>query len=262
LERPRTFSEKIQFRKLYDKDPRLPLLADKIEAKRYVAEAAGAELLVPTIWCGKAMPARADRRWQIPYVIKASHGSGWNVFVTSVEREDWRKIEAKARSWLTRRYGAYTSEWLYGRIRPRLIVEPYIGCGDELPIDYKIFVFDGRAHYIQVITQRAVKMHISMYDRSWVRQPVSHRGYSIDRVPPPRTLERMLDIAERLGRGLPFVRVDLYEVDRRPIFGEMTFYPASGYYPFEPESFDELLGDLWPSASPARPATSELAAFV
>jgi hypothetical protein len=246
IDNPQSFSEKIQFRKLYDRDPRLPRLGGKIDVRSYVAEVAGSDLIVPVVWSGTELPSRQQRGWAIPYVLKASHGSGWNIFVTADQRQDWPQIELTTRQWLSQVYGQRQCEWLYSCIPPRLLVEAYIGTKRALPIDYKVLVFDGKAHYVQAISKRMVRLHVSTYDRNWVQQPVKYVRFPVEQVPPPKCLDRMLAIAERLGAGLSFVRVDFYEVGGQLKVSEMTFYPTSGYHPFEPESFDRTLGELWP----------------
>jgi hypothetical protein len=89
LSPPETFNEKIAHRKLYDRDPRMPRLADKILVKQHVSDLLGPEWTIPTLWSGEALPPREERNWQTPYVLKASHGCGWNIFVNSPEDEDW-----------------------------------------------------------------------------------------------------------------------------------------------------------------------------
>lgn len=251
---PKTLSEKIQFRKLYDRDPRLPRLADKIRVKDHVAGILGREWVLPTIWSGSTLPQRTERRWSIPYVLKANHGSGWNLFVRSLKDQNWDVMEEAAAAWLCKTYGQDALEWLYTQIEPQLLVEPYVGLlNGDLPIDYKFLVFHGRASYIDVITNRRHGERSSIYSRDWVQQQARWEAASMTVPPPvprPHSFDKMLWAAERLGRDFSFVRVDLYEVNEEPFFGEMTFYPTSGFYPFDPESFDLLLGTFWHYPAP------------
>jgi len=250
IETPETFNEKIQHRKLYDRDPRLPRLADKVLVKDYVSKTLGQGWINPTIWSGPELPHRSSRNWPLPYVLKANHGCGWNYFVLSGADENWEDIENIANGWLHSKYGTLSREWLYSEIEPQLLVEPYLGNSEGvLPVDYKVFVFHGKAHYIQVDIDRATNHRLSFYDRNWVKQPFSYNyPFHPEEVPPPRSLEKMLWAAERLCVGLSFVRVDFYEIDGNPMFGEMTFYPSAGLGVFRPDSYDKFFGSLWSEA--------------
>lgn len=246
LRHPRSFNEKVQWRKLYDHDPRYPKLADKIAVKEFVSSRLGAEWVTPTLWFGNSLPPRSERRWPIPYVLKASHGSSTNYFVRTTSEEDWSLIEKKSGQWLQATYGDWTREWLYTKIPPRLLVEPFLGSPEALPLDYKFFVFAGRVAYIQVDTDREHNHKRVLFDRAWNRCDVTF-GVPQDTTPiaRPVSLEQMITAAETLGQGFDFVRIDFYEILGRPLFGEMTFYPDSGLGTFSPEEFDRTLGALW-----------------
>jgi hypothetical protein len=247
LDHPQTFCEKIAHRKLHDRDPRMPRLADKILAKEDVAEVLGPEWLIPTIWSGERLPPRAERNWPIPYVLKANHGSNFNYFVLSEEDQDWDRIEQKAEQWLKGGYGRDEFEWIYTQIRPGLLVEPFVGTRGVAPPDYKFFVFGGRTVYIQVDLGRLQKHRQLFYDVNWQRQKIEYIcPWTDEEVPPPRSLAKMIETANKLGAAFPFVRVDLYEIEGKPYFGEMTFYPNSGRFVFKPESTELMLGQLWP----------------
>lgn len=247
LNPPLTFSEKIVHRKLVDRDPRLPRLSDKILAKEHVAAALGSEWIIPNLWTGEQLPPRSERNWPIPFVVKASHGSNWNVFVRSEEELDWKRIETSAARWLRRRHAGRAKEWLYAQIQPRLLAEPFVGRGKIAPPDFKFHVFAGRTAFIQVDLGR-LQMHRQLfYDPQWKRLPYWYVcPYDNGEVDPPESLAEMLRAADLLGRDFPYVRVDLYEIDGRPKFGEFTFYPNSGQKSFKPESVELELGRLWP----------------
>jgi hypothetical protein len=246
LDSPHTFSEKIARRKLFDRDPRMPILTDKILVKQHVMEVLGAEWVIPTLWSGEKLPPRSERNWPIPYVLKANHGSSWNIFVRSEEDQDWDQIEKFMQSWLKTTFGQVYGEWLYTQIKPGLLVEPFVGTGGIAPPDYKLFVFAGRTELIQVDLGRLQKHRQFFYDTKWNRQPITYvcpdDGEEIE---PPASLAKMISAADLLGAHFPFVRIDLYEIGGEPKFGEFTFYPNSGNVPFKPESVELELGRLW-----------------
>lgn len=255
LRSPRLFTEWIQHRKLHDRDPRLPRLADKVLAKAYAAERLGRAWITPTLWRGTSLPA--EPAWTFPYVVKARHGCGHNVVVTAPAEH--AEAVRQSRRWMRRTYGAWLDEWLYGQIEAGLLVEPFIGAGPALPVDYKIFVFGGEARFIQVHLGRGDGKHRWLvFDPDWRRVSPP----SADRDPPaPPSLTAMLRAAERLGEGFRFVRADFYDVAGRARFGELTFYPGSGLERVEPARLDLLMGLLWSAALPSwLEAAVELAA--
>ncbi|MEJ0046699.1 MAG: ATP-grasp fold amidoligase family protein [Rhodospirillales bacterium] len=224
---PSTFNEKVQQRKVVDRDPLMPILADKLLVKDFVRQRLGDEWLIPTLWHGTRLPPLAERDWQIPFAIKTTHGSGWNQFVRSDAERDWTAIERKLQGWLATTYGRHAGEWLYGRIEPRLLVEPFIGRDGTLPLDFKFWTFDGLVRFVQVDIGREHNHKRAFYDRDWQRLPFTIEfPYEDSEIEAPASLAAMTAAAELLGRGISFVRVDFYEVDGRPRFGEMTFYPG------------------------------------
>jgi hypothetical protein len=242
----KTFNEKLWRRKFLDRDPRMPLRADKLLVKTFVAEKLGPGWVTPTLWHGAALPPLHERKWPRPFVLKANHGSGWNIFVRSANDLDWPRIEALCATWLSSIYGESTGEWFYNKIERQLLIEPFIGNAASLPIDYKLWAFGGRVELIQVDTDREHQHKRAMFDREWKQLPFTIL-YPIEErhIDPPHSLERMIAAAQTLSEGMSFVRVDLYEIDGAPRFGEMTFYPGAGLVPFDPPEYDAIIGALW-----------------
>ena len=171
---PRSFSEKVQYRKLHDRNPILPLYADKIKAKDRVAKILGKEWVIPTLWSGTVLPGPEERNWPLPYVLKANHACEMNIFVRSDADQNWPEIESKVKEWLNiDYYNKVRHEWLYSQIRPQVLVEPYMGDVAKLPTDFKMYVLNGRAQYVQVDTGRENNHLRGFYDRSWTKQPFS-----------------------------------------------------------------------------------------
>jgi len=240
LTRPQRFTEWVQWRKLYDRSPDLARLTDKDRSKRIAAELVGEEMVVPTLWMGQSLPASPP--WPMPFMIKANHGCGQFLVVRT--KKDWDRARALAPGWLASRYGAALGEWHYSAARPALLVEPFLDGGDALPLDYKIYVFGGQAVMIQLHEGRAADHRWSQYDRNWRLLSKARSNLRA-----PASLGAMLDAAERLGAGHDFLRVDFYEIDGRPLFGEFCLFPGSGLDPFDPVDLDCWLGDRWSTAA-------------
>jgi hypothetical protein len=182
------------------------------------------------------------------FVVKANHGSGWNVLVPDKAAADEQALRATCHGWLNQRYGAIEHEPWYNAIPPRLLVERYLeDSGYGTPPDYKFWVFHGVAHFVQVDTDRFTRHTRSFYDRAWRKLEWTTKWAFGRDLPLPAPFADMLAIAERLAAGQDFVRVDLYCLDDRVIlFGEMTFAPAGGFEPFLPDkSYDFAVGRLW-----------------
>jgi hypothetical protein len=238
LAHPVTFNEHVQWRKLHDRDPRMPPLVDKLRVKDFAAELLGTDWIVPTLWHGDTLPP--DPPWPRSFVVKSRHGCNQTAFVRT-GTGDWPAIRRRAARWMRSRYGYWLDEWAYRDVPRGLLVEPFIGPGHTLPIDWKIYVFGGVARFVQVHLDRETDHRWIVMDRDWNR-------ISTPRSPdpdPPQSLDRMLAAAEILGAGFDYVRVDFYEADGHPLFGEMTFYPGSGLGPFDPVALDTSMGREW-----------------
>ena len=246
LIRPRTFNELLLRRKIWNRDPRIPLLGDKLLAKDYVRETLGDDWIIPTLWSGTALPPRDRRNWPLPFVVKVNNGCGWNIFVRDEKSCDWNEIEAKCATWMSTHYGWELGEWYYARMPARIMIEPLVNFGRGLPMDVKFWVFHGRAEIIHVVTNREHGLRQAFFDRDWNRLPYD-QGYNTDtgEVARPACLTEMIRGAETLAAGFSYLRVDLYEVDGKPLFGELTFCPGAGLDYFNPPEFDLQLVALW-----------------
>jgi hypothetical protein len=246
LNDPSRFTELVQLRKLYDRDDRMALMADKVAMKSLVADRLGPAWVVPMLWSGPVLPSRPI--WAEPIVVKARHGCNQNLVVRAGETE-WAAVRRLSERWTRRAYGGWLDEWLYAHIPRGLLVEQFVGAGRDLPIDYKIYVFHGEARYVQVHVGRGRRHRWMIYDPQW--RAISGAQESAAR---PSALAAMLAAAEDLAAGFSFARVDFYQPDDHPLFGEITFYPGSGLDPFDPPWLDETMGELW-----LNPVTSGMA---
>lgn len=250
LANPRRFTEWVQWRKLNDRDRHRARLTDKALSKRVAAGALGDAFIIPTLWAGSQLPEAAP--WPMPFVVKANHGCRQIVVVRNAA--DYRRARQAAPHWLNRAYGGWLDEWHYRQARRSILVEPFIGARETLPVDYKIYVFGGRAAMVQVHEGRGARHRWSQYDRCW--RPLSRGAFA---TAAPLSLAVMLAAAERLGVGHDFVRVDFYEIDGAPLFGEFCLYPGSGLDRFDPPSLDHWLGAQW-SAERRRGSTGRVPA--
>ncbi len=247
LKHPKTFSEKLQWLKLYDRKPLYNKLVDKYEVKKIVADIIGEKYIIPTIGVWDNVK---DIEWDIlpkQFVLKCTHDSGSVIICkdkTSFDKEDAIK---KLSSWIKRDYYINGREWPYKDVKPRIIAEQYIQPDiktNDLP-DYKFFCFNGEPKLCQVISGRSEKEVIDFFDYNWVHQPFQEPWYFpfADSMPKrPDNYFEMWKLAEKLSIDKPFVRVDFYDVNNIVYFGEITFFPTSGVGGFNPDVWDEILG--------------------
>jgi hypothetical protein len=251
LLRPRLFTEKVQVAKLRWRSPLLPLFTDKVAVKDFIAAHVGADLVTPNLYSGDWLPPRPARNWPAPYVIKLNNSSGTNIFVRTPADIDWGAIEDQLQAARGRVYGKRMGEWPYGQLKPQVLVEPFIGA-DQPPTDVKLYTFGGRVRLFSLTGLRFPTPHYAVYDRDWRRLPLKlAQGPSLPSCEPPRDIDRMVAVAEEIGRRVPFCRVDFYDLDGKARFGEITLFPSSGLAPLDPPEYDRLLGDLFPRGQPA-----------
>lgn len=243
LDNPKTFNEKLQWLKLNDHNPRYVKMVDKIDAKKYVADIIGEEYIVPTLAEYDSFDEIDFDSLPNQFVIKCTHDSGGVVICKDKNRFDISSARNKINKCLKRNFYYHSREWVYKDIKPRILVEEYIG--EDLD-DYKLMCFNGEVKCSFVCLDRYSNsgLKVDFYDRDWQKMPFA-RYYPNSKhlTPKPRNYDRMLELSETLSRDIPFVRVDFYEVEDRLYFGEMTFYPGSGFEPFYPKKWDRALGD-------------------
>ncbi len=240
LDRPTLFTELVQCRKLAGRNAFISSLIDKVRVKKFVEIKLGADWLIPTLWSGVEPPTKSE--WQYPFIVKSGHGCNQYAVIHSLD--DWNMVMPRARSWLSKPYGKWLDEQYYADVAPAIIIEPFIGKHGQLPIDYKFYVFGGKVAFVQVHVDRATHHRWRLFDLEW--NCLSLRNCDI--IEPPASLHAMIEAAQTLANGIDFVRVDFYEIDGKPLFGEMTFYPGSGLDPFDPPEIDAIMGELWLNA--------------
>ncbi len=244
---PTKYSEKITYRKLYDRRPYLTLTSDKYAVRAYVRGVLG-EDLAPELYCVTTDP-RAIPFAELPrrFVVKATHGSGWNVMVRDRDALDREALIATCHGWLRSNYARHRDEWAYEHIPRQIIVEELLDDGSgRSPQDIKVLVFNQRVRIVQIDTDRFGDHRRMFFDRDWNTLPIYDFVPQIETRPePPSRLRDIIRYAEALGHETDFLRVDFYQVGERVCFGEMTHTPGSGLSPIYPSIWDDRWGSWW-----------------
>lgn len=250
LKNPETFNEKIQWLKLHEHYPRYTQLVDKFEVRKYIADKIGEQYLVPLLGVWDDVEDIDFESLPNAFVLKCTHDSGSVIVCTDKEHFDVTMAKEKlSKAKHTNFYWLYR-EWPYKNVKPRIIAEQYIGNNIEKENneiqDYKIHCFDGIPRFILVCGKRFSETGLEedFFDTEWKHMPLRRPNHqnSLSSIDMPDGLNEMLDLARILSKGMPFIRVDFYEVDNKVYFGELTLYPASGFGEFDPEKYDQLFG--------------------
>ena len=250
LDHPVTFSEKIQWIKLFDRKSRYTMMVDKYLAKEIVASEIGEEYVIPTyaVW-DDAKSVDLDA---LPneFVIKCNHDSHGLVICRDKSAIDQKAVIRKMNAGLRKNAYHQSREWAYKDVKRKILAEKLIVDPKNRDlIDYKFFCFNGVPLYCQVIKNRSTGETIDFYDMDW--NPMPFTGLGLGKGPErgtftekPEHYGKMRQIAEKLAQGTFFVRIDLYNVEGRILFGEFTLYPKSGLARFYPDEWNRKLGDL------------------
>lgn len=247
--KPGRFSEKIWSRMLHDRNPLWTVINDKFLVRDFVEARVGGGYLIPLLWEGK-------RPEQIPFdllpdefVIKATHGCSYNIIVLNKESLDREKTLHTLRKWLNENYCEdflIGIEWGYKNIKPRLIIETFVKEKGKYPVDYKFWCFSGHVESISVHFNRFEKHTTRSFDGNFEPGGLKFQlPLYIGEYQRPSNYKEMIFVAESLANGFDFMRVDLYSVDNKIYFSELTPYPGGVTNRFEPENVDRVLGEKW-----------------
>lgn len=256
LKDPKTFIEKINWLKLHDRKPEYTQMVDKYAVKNYVANKIGQEYVIPTIGVWERPEDIDFDSLPNQFVIKTTHGGGSGGVVVCKGKRTFDRKQAitKLRDNMDRDIYRNLREWPYKNVKKQVIAEKFMIPSEKVDdptydlTDYKFFCFNGEPRYCQVIRDRHICESIDFYDMEWNHQEfvglnpkVTCRSRPIEK---PICLDLMIHICKTLSADIPFLRVDLYVIDSRVYFGELTFYPASGIGKFRPEIWDNEFGNL------------------
>lgn len=248
--RPRRFSEKVWARQLMDRGPMLTLVSDKLRVRDYVVEKGGSNYLIPLYWSGSDPENVPFDCLPMKFVMKTNHGCGYVIIVDDKKKlnQDWVKRQLK--KWLAENFAKDTYlgvAWGYRNVRPNIMVEAFVGENDKTPVDYKFWCFGGRVEFVSLHFDRFENHSTLCFDRGF------REGSGFDfglptyakRFEVPSNGDEMVRMAETLAAGFPFLRVDMYNVDGRIYFGELTPYPGGVSTRFLPVERDIELGRKW-----------------
>lgn len=246
LNHPQTYNEKLQWLKLYDRNPAYCRMVDKFEAKKYVADIIGDEYIIPTIGIYDSVEEIPWNSLPNQFVLKCTHDSGGIVICKDKDSLNIQEAKKKLSTGLTKSYYYQNREWPYKNVKPRIICEEYKvdESGYELK-DYKWFCFDGEVKALFIATDRGKQEEtkFDFYDADFNHLPFTNGHPNSKRtLKKPVGFEKMKELAAKLSKGIPHVRIDLYDINGKIYFGEMTFYHWSGTKPFDPEKWDNIFG--------------------
>lgn len=249
LEHPDCFNAKIQWTKFYEDGKLFPVCSDKYTVREYLVKEGFSEILNELLWQGFDPEDIPFDELPNEFVIKVTHGSGFNIICRDKASLDIADTRKKLKKWLKYKFLPCYGEWWYGVEKPRVIVEKLIKTKDGTPLfDYKFFCFDGEPKYVYIDTWKNGDHFIDMCDMDLNVIPGVRMGYDCDAAgsfPKPENYGKMVEYARKLSKPFRHVRVDMYNCDGKIYFGELSFSKGAGFDRIEPYEFDVELGSHW-----------------
>lgn len=247
LDNPESFNEKIQWLKLNNRQDIYSKMVDKYLAKEYVAEQIGDKYVIPTLGVWNNFDEIDFDKLPNQFVLKTTHDSGGIVICQDKSKLDVAVARKKINKSMKNNYYLHAREWPYKNVKPRIIAEEYLENDEDGLHDYKVWCFNGEPQYIQYITGRIGKhTYEAFYNKDWVKQDFTyHNPLLKGEVPKPERLQELLECCRTLAEGTCFLRTDFYVLkDGTLRFGEMTFYPMSGFEHWHPKEMETVLGAM------------------
>lgn len=246
LKNPKTYNEKLQWIKLYDRKPEYVTMVDKYDVKEYVAKLIGEEYVIPNIGVWNDFEEIDFDKLPQQFVLKCTHDSGGLVICKDKSKLDIQAAKKKINGSLNSNYYWHSREWPYKNVKPRIIAEQYMvdESGVELK-DYKIFTFNGEPKFIQVDFGRFDGHKRNLYTTDWEYMDIMNYYPTAPeiQIEKPICLDKMLELSRILSAGIPHLRTDFYVIDGKVYFGELTFFHGSGMKQYVPRSFEKTMGD-------------------
>lgn len=248
FQNPKTYNEKLQWLKLYDRNPSYSRMVDKYEAKEYVSGIIGPDHIIPTIGVWDSVDEIDFSQMPSSFVLKCTHDSGGIVICKDKSQFDIDSAKRKLRKAIKINYYYQNREWPYLNVKPRIIAEQLMvdESGFELK-DYKWFCFHGEPKALFIASDRMTpgeETKFDFFDMEYNHLPFTNGHPNAKELPQkPQSFEEMKDLSRKLSKGIPHVRVDFYDINGHVYFGELTFYHWSGIVPFNPPKWDKTFGD-------------------
>lgn len=251
---PLSFNQKIQWLKLNNKNPFYTSLVDKYEVRKYIAKTIGEDYLIPIFGVFNKFDEIDLFRLPDQFVIKCTHDSGSVIVCRNKDSFETHKAKKYINDALKKNFYFRGREWPYKNVKPRIIVEKYMeekeSNGNDVQglTDYKFYCFNGKVEYLYV--SRGLERHetarISFLNLDWTCADFHRADYKpFEKLPAkPKNFEKMIELSEVLSKGFPFLRVDLYEINGKIYFSELTFSPGNGFMPFVPRKKDFEIGKM------------------
>lgn len=254
LDNPRTLNEKIQWLKLYVKDPFTTQLADKFAVREFISDNFGEKYLIPLLYeTTNPSDIKVENMPNCPFIIKPNHSSGRYMIIRNKNEVNYNRLRFKCRCWLSYNYYDISKEWQYKDIKPRrIIVEKLLLTkSGKIPNDYKLHYINGKLQFIYVSYDREGVNDRCLYDPKWNKLDfvwVPSGSYRPDMntslVPKPESFDKMNEFGTKIASKFKYVRVDFYDVDGQLYFGEITLHHGGGTDKFFPDKYDRIYGDL------------------
>lgn len=243
---PKRYTEKLQWLKLFWRNDAAPICSDKYMVREYLQQRGYGHLLNELIAVYESADQVDPEKLPQQFVLKAAHGSGWNMIVKDKSTVNWFWWKKIMRSWMKQNLYWFGREWNYEKQTPRIVVEKYLEDDSGELRDYKIICTNGEPRFFQIDENRATN-HKRMYVdcEGKLMDFCDTFGYGdIKKIPFSDAQRQMVEIARDLCKPFPYVRVDFYECNGKIFFGEMTYFTHSGFIAFEPDEMDYILGDM------------------
>lgn len=247
LKNPKTYNEKLQWLKLYDRKPEYSRMVDKVEAKKYVSSIIGEEYIIPTLGVYDKFEDIDFDQLPNQFVLKCTHDSGGIFVCNDKTKIDINKAKKNLKKSLSINYFYQNREWVYNDILPRIIAEEYMvdESGYELK-DYKFFCFNGEVKSLFIASERqkvGAETKFDFYDLEFNHLPFTNgHPNALNAILQPLNFDLMIKLSSKLSEGIPHIRVDFYNINGKIYFGELTFFHWSGWMPFIPEEWDYKFG--------------------
>lgn len=245
LKHPANISEKLTWLTLntYKNNPLVTMCVDKIEMQNYVKECGLAEYLNPILYTWNCVEEINWDELANQFVIKCNHGCGYNIICSDKSTLDVEVSKKMLSRWMREDFWKKFGEFVYKGIPHKILCEAYLDTGMFLPIDFKIHCFNGEPRIILVCSERENNLALSFFDLDWKYLDICNTKTNRT-TQKPRYLEKMLNICRTLAKPFPFVRIDFYEYNEKPLIGELTFSPAGNMMTYLTSEGERILGNL------------------